>query len=80
MAMAASGEAEIGMTYYIGMYGNDKIDIVGTLPAQIAPPMPLIGFISSKSRNPVAAQELLTFLTAAEAATTYKKYLLEPAY
>jgi ABC-type molybdate transport system substrate-binding protein len=34
MAMAASGEAEIGMTYYIGMYGNDKIDIVGTLPAQ----------------------------------------------
>src|SRR5258706_8740714 len=25
MAMAASGEAEIGMTYYIGMYGNDKI-------------------------------------------------------
>jgi hypothetical protein len=29
MAMAASGEAEIGMTYHIGMYGNDKIDIVG---------------------------------------------------
>src|SRR5262245_5570809 len=80
MAMAASGEAEIGMTYYIGMYGNDKIDIVGTLPAQIAPPTPLIGFISSKSRNPGAARELLTFLTSPEAGATYKKYLLEPAY
>jgi molybdate transport system substrate-binding protein len=80
MAMAASGEAEIGMTYYIGMYGNDKIDIVGTLPAQIAPPTPLIGFISSKSKNPAAARELLAFLTSPEASATYKKYLLEPAY
>jgi molybdate transport system substrate-binding protein len=80
MAMAASGEAEIGMTYYIGMYGNDKIDIVGTLPAQVAPPTPLIGFISSKSKNPAAARELLTFLTSSEARATYTKYLLEPAY
>ena len=80
MAMAASGEAEIGMTYYIGMYGNDKIDIVGSLPAQIAPPTPLIGFISSKSKNPAAARELLTFLTSSEARATYTKYLLEPAY
>ena len=80
MAMAASGDAEIGMTYYIGMYGNDKIDIVGTLPAQISPPTPLIGFISSKSKNPAAAKELLAFLTSPEAGPTYKKYLLEPAY
>ena len=80
MAMAASGEAEIGMTYYIGMYGNDKIDIVGTLPAQVAPPTPLIGFISSKTKNPAAAKELLAFLTSPEAGATYKKYLLEPAY
>jgi molybdate transport system substrate-binding protein len=80
MAMAASGEAEIGITYYIGMYGDDKIDIVGILPAQIAPPTPLIGFISSKSKNPAAAKELLTFLTSPQATTTYKKYLLEPAY
>jgi molybdate transport system substrate-binding protein len=80
MAMAASGEAEIGMTYYIGMYGNDKIDIVGTLPAEICPPMPLIGFISSKSKNPAAAKELLTYLSSPDAAPTYKKYLLAPAY
>jgi len=80
MAMAASGEAEIGITYYIGMYDNDKIENVGTLPAQIAPPTPLIGFISSKSKNQAAAKELLTFLTSPEATATYKKYLLEPAY
>ena len=80
MAMAASGEVEIGMTYYIGMYDNDKIDIVGTLPAEICPPMPMIGFISSKSTHAAAAKELLAYLTSPEAAPTYKKYLLAPGY
>jgi ABC-type glycerol-3-phosphate transport system substrate-binding protein len=40
----------------------------------------LIGFISSKSKNPAAARELLAFLTSPEAGATYKKSLLEPAY
>jgi len=80
MAMAASGEAEIGMTYHIGMYGNPNIDIVGTLPAEICPPMPLIGFISSKSTQAQAAKELLAFLSGPEAAATYRKYLLQPGY
>jgi molybdate transport system substrate-binding protein len=80
MAMAASGEAEIGMTYHIGMYGNSNIDIVGTLPAEICPPMPLIGFVSSKSTHAAAAKDLLAFLSAPQAAATYRKYLLQPGY
>jgi molybdate transport system substrate-binding protein len=80
MAMVAKGEVEIGMTYLIGMYGNADIDIVGILPAEIAPPTPLIGFVSSHAKNPAAAKELLTYLTAPEAAATYKKYLLQPGY
>jgi molybdate transport system substrate-binding protein len=80
MAMAASGEAEIGMTYHIGMYGNSNIDVVGTLPAEICPPMPLIGFVSSKSTHAEAAKQLLAFLSSPDAATTYRKYLLQPGY
>jgi molybdate transport system substrate-binding protein len=80
MTMAANGEAEIGMTYYIGMYGNDKIDVVGTLPGEICPPMPLIGFISSHTEHAAAAKDLLQFLAAPEAAPIYKKYLLAPGY
>jgi molybdate transport system substrate-binding protein len=80
MALAASGEVEIGMTYHIGMYGNDKIDIVGTLPAEICPPTPLLGFVSSHSQNAAAAKQLLDFLTAPAAAPVYRKYLLEPPY
>jgi molybdate transport system substrate-binding protein len=80
MAMAASGEVEIGMTYYIGMYDKPELDIVGTLPAEICPPMPLIGFISSKSKDPEGAKALLAFLTAPAAAPIYRKYLLEPGF
>src|SRR5437763_1431293 len=80
MAMVASGEAEIGMTYHIGMDGNQKIDIVGTLPAEISPPTPLIGFISAKSKQPSAAKELLSFLSSPEAAASYRAHKLEPGY
>jgi molybdate transport system substrate-binding protein len=80
MAMVAKGDVEIGMTYLIGMYGNADIDIVGTLPPEISPPTPLIGFISAKTTHLAAAKELLAYLTSPEAAASYKKYLLEPAY
>jgi len=80
MAAAASGEVEIGMTMHIGMYGNDEIDIVGTLPGEISPPGGLIAFISSNTTQAAAARELLAFLTSPEAAPVYRKHLLEPAY
>jgi len=84
MAMVASGEVEIGMTYLIGMGGDQQkpglIDIVGTLPPEISPPTPLIGFVSSHAKNPAAARELLAFLTSPEAAKTYSEHWLSPGY
>jgi molybdate transport system substrate-binding protein len=84
MAMVANGEAEIGMTYLIGMGGDQMkpglIDIVGTLPPEIAPPVPMIGFVSSKTTHPAAARELLKFLTSPEAEATYAKHWLQPGY
>jgi molybdate transport system substrate-binding protein len=84
MAMVASGEVEIGMTYLIGMGGDQMkpglIDIVGTLPPAISPPTPLIGFISSKTKYPEAAKELLAYLSSPEAAATYSQHWLLPGY
>jgi molybdate transport system substrate-binding protein len=84
MAMVASGEVEIGMTYLIGMGGDqmkpDLIDIVGTLPPAISPPTPLLGFVSSKTKYPEAAKELLEYLSSPEAAATYSKHWLLPGY
>jgi molybdate transport system substrate-binding protein len=60
---------------------ESDIDIVGTLPAEICPPMPLIGFISSKSTHAGSRRKsCLAFLSAPEAAATYRKYLLQPGY
>jgi molybdate transport system substrate-binding protein len=84
MAMVASGEVEIGMTYLIGMGGDQQepglIDIVGTLPPEVSPPVPLIGFVASKSMHPEAARELLAFLTSPEAAGVYAWHWLDAGY
>jgi molybdate transport system substrate-binding protein len=69
--MVANGEAEIGMTFVSEM--NDPgIDIVGTLPKEVSPWTPLVGFISTHSKNPEAAKALLQYLSSPEAATAYK--------
>jgi molybdate transport system substrate-binding protein len=80
MALVASGAAEIGMTYMIGIGGDARVDLVGALPGEICPPNPLIGFVSTKSKNPKAAKELLDFLASPEAAGVYPAYYLQPAY
>jgi molybdate transport system substrate-binding protein len=84
MTMVANGDVEIGLTYLIGMGGDQEkpglIDIVGTLPAAIAPPTPLLGFVSSKTKYPEASKELLDFLATPEAKTTFSQHWMLPGY
>ena len=84
MTMVANGDVEIGMTYLIGMGGDQEkpglIDIVGTLPVAIAPPTPPLGFVSSKTKYPEASKELLEFLSSPEAAATFSQHWLLPGY
>ena len=76
-AMVANGEAEIGMTFVSEM--NDPgIDIVGTLPKEVSPWTPLVGFISTHSKNPEAAKALLKFLSSPEALAAYKAAGMQP--
>lgn len=84
MEAVADGKAEIGMTYLIGMGGDEMkpgyVDVVGTLPPEIAPPVPMIGFVASKTKHPAAARALLRFLTSPEAEKAYSKHWLQPGY
>src|ERR1700730_7315270 len=65
-AMVAKGDAEIAMTFVSEM--NDPgIDIVGVLPKEVLPWTPLVGFISTHAKNPVAAKALLQYLSSPEA-------------
>jgi molybdate transport system substrate-binding protein len=77
MAMVANGQAEIGMTLLPGMQ-DPGIDIVGPLPREVAPPIVVIGFVSTHAKDPAAARQLLTFLSSPEAAVVYKKYRMQP--
>jgi molybdate transport system substrate-binding protein len=77
MALVASGEAEIGLTFLPGM-ADPGIDIVGPLPREVSAPTVVIGFVSSHAKDPAAAKELLTYLSSPEAAVTYKAQRFQP--
>ncbi len=77
MALVASGEVEIGMTFLPGMT-DPGIDIVGPLPREVSPPTIVIGFVSSHAKDPAAAKDLLTYLSSPEAAATYKAQKFQP--
>lgn len=77
MALVASGEVEIGMTFLPGMT-DPGIDIVGPLPRDVSMPTIVVGFVSSHAKDPAAAKELLTYLSSPEAAAVYKAQKFQP--
>ncbi|MEQ1946451.1 MAG: molybdate ABC transporter substrate-binding protein [Bryobacteraceae bacterium] len=78
MKMAATGEAEIGLTFMSEME-EPGIDIVGPLPASISEPTRLVGFLHAKSADPKTAKALLEYLASPAAAAVYKKIGMQPA-
>jgi molybdate transport system substrate-binding protein len=79
MAMAAKGEAEIGVTFVSEM-GDRGVDIVGPFPKEIAPPTTLVGFISSHAKDAAAAKSLLDYLASPTAAAAYKAHGMQPGH
>ena len=54
------------------------IEVVGPLPAEIAPPTTLVGFVSAHAKDPGAAKALLAYLSGPDAATVYRANGLQP--
>ena len=77
MVKVAKGEVEIGLTFVSEM-DVPGIDIVGPLPAQIAPPTRLEGFVSAHAKDPAAAKALLDYLSSPDAEAVYKAHKMEP--
>jgi molybdate transport system substrate-binding protein len=77
MALAAKGAVEIGVTFLSEMQ-DAGIDVVGPLPAEIAPPTTLVGFVSTHAKDPAAARALLAYLSGPDAATVYRANGLQP--
>lgn len=79
MQMTAKGEAELGFTFLSEM-AEPGLDIVGPLPADVAPPTSLVGFVSAHAKDAKAAKALLTYLSSPEAAPAYKAHGMQPAH
>ncbi|HWF12766.1 MAG TPA: substrate-binding domain-containing protein [Candidatus Acidoferrales bacterium] len=75
--MIANGEAELGMTFVSEMT-DPGIDVVGVLPKEVSPWTPLVGYISTHSKNPEAAKALLKYLSSPEALAAYKAAGMQP--
>ena len=79
MAMVASGEVEIGLTFMSEMDAGQGIEVVGALPREISTPTELVGFVSAHTKFPDAAQALLRYLSSTDAAAVYRSVGMQPA-
>jgi molybdate transport system substrate-binding protein len=77
MALVASGDAEVGLTFLPGMT-NPGIEVLGALPRDVSPPTVVIGFVSARAKDPAAAKQLLDYLSSEDAATVYKAQRFQP--
>lgn len=77
MASVADGEAEVGFVFY-NEINEPGVDVVGPLPAQVSPPLRLVGLISSHAKNPAGAKALAEFLSSPEAAAVFKAHRILP--
>jgi molybdate transport system substrate-binding protein len=77
-AVIARGEAEIGFQQVSELIRVPGVTFVGTIPAEVQPKTFFVGFLTSTTRQPDAARELLRFLTSPEAAPVIQKAGLMP--
>jgi molybdate transport system substrate-binding protein len=76
--ITASGEVEIGIQQVSEMAQFAGVDYVGALPADIQKMTVFSSGIAAKAKDATAAKALVKYITAPEAAATYKKRGMEP--
>ncbi len=77
-AVVARGEAEIGFQQVAELIHVPGIAFVGTIPADVQPPVFFAGAVTSTSAQAEAASALLRFLSSPEAAPVITKAGLAP--
>src|SRR5262245_47674296 len=77
-AVVARGEAEIGFQQVSELIHVPGISFVGTIPAEVQPPIFFAAALTSTVRQPDAATALVRFLASPEAAPVIVKAGLKP--
>ena len=77
--LVAKGEVELGMVVITQILTTPGVELVGPLPAEIQSYVTFTGGVSSASRAPDAARELIRFLAGPVALPVIKAQGMEPA-
>jgi molybdate transport system substrate-binding protein len=77
-AVVARGESEIGFQQVAELIHTPGVTFVGTIPADVQPPIFFSGALTKTVKQPEAATALIRFLTSAEAAPVITKAGLIP--
>ena len=72
MAMLAKGEVDVGVTFVSEIITVPGVVLVGPLPRDISPPTGFVAFVSAQSKEPAAAQALVSYLASPAAAAVYE--------
>jgi molybdate transport system substrate-binding protein len=77
IGLVATGEVQLYLTFLSEMTAPG-IDVVGPLPREISMPTELVGFATTRAKNPSDARELLNYLISADAVAVYKAHWMVP--
>ncbi len=78
MALVASGDVEMGITFVSEMTTTKGIDIAGPLPADISPATSMSAFVMTTAKSAAAARALVQYLSGPEAAAVYRSLGMVP--
>jgi len=70
----ANGDIDIGLLMLSDMLPDkEKYDIVGVLPRNVTVPVPVVGFVATRTTNAAAAKALLDYLASSQAQAIWKE-------
>lgn len=74
-----SGKLALGILYISDIRPPaDEFDVIGILPRKLAPPNPILGFVTTKAKDPAAAKALLDYLISPDAQAIFKAEQFDP--
>ena len=76
--LVAKGEVELGLVVITQIQTTPGVDLVGPLPAEIQSYVLFAAGVSTNSREPAAAKELIKFLTSPRVALLMKSQGMQP--
>jgi molybdate transport system substrate-binding protein len=78
-ALVGRGDVEICLTF-LSEIDDPNAEIVGPLPAEIAPVTKLVGFVSTHAKDPKGAKSFLKFISSAQARSVYEEEHMQSAH